>query len=109
MRFEMGRSDHLTSGGCSLPIDGWVDQVTGDSRYQVTFAAGGGACCFDSIAETHATYPMLNLVDPVYDGSVSSTGDGRYSVTFYNGGGACCFASVDESLEAYPSMLLHVP
>jgi hypothetical protein len=32
-----------------------------DGRFEIVFARGGGACCFDSVSEARAAYPGLNL------------------------------------------------
>ncbi|MFC1572665.1 hypothetical protein ACFL6M_03600 [Candidatus Eisenbacteria bacterium] len=36
----------------------------GTGRYTVVFMAGGGACCFGSVAEALAAYPNLYLGTP---------------------------------------------
>jgi len=55
----------------------------------ITFAGGGGAGSWLTIADAHAAYPDRVLADPVYDGEVYAIDGGRYMITFYTGGSMC--------------------
>jgi len=63
--FHLGESGidigiSVDEGAVPPGYDGAI-QPLGDGRYSVTFASGGGACCFDSVAEAQAAYPQFNL------------------------------------------------
>lgn len=61
---------HLGESGIDIGIDveegvppgydGLIAPV-GDGRFTVTFASGGGACCFNSVTEAQDAYPALTL------------------------------------------------
>jgi hypothetical protein len=41
-------------------FDGMISPL-GDGRYIITFASGGGACCWDSVDEARQAYPDMTL------------------------------------------------
>jgi hypothetical protein len=98
------------NGACPAAVDGWIEQ-TGypEGGYMITFAGGGGAGSWLTMAEAHAAYPDYVLAEPVYDGEVYSIDGGYYMITFYTGWSECCHASPQEAVNMYqPSLLLRV-
>jgi hypothetical protein len=76
VRVEPGRSTpltyafHLGESGIDIGIeveegvppgyDGLISPLE-DGRFEISFAGGGGACCFDSVSEARDAYPSLFL------------------------------------------------
>ncbi|MEY4546775.1 MAG: hypothetical protein RL685_2970 [Pseudomonadota bacterium] len=61
---------HLGESGIDIGIDieegvppGFDGMISplGDGRFIITFASGGGACCFDSVSEAQQAYPGMTL------------------------------------------------
>jgi hypothetical protein len=102
-------NDNYGNGACPAPVDGWINQEPNGAGYIITFASGGGAGSFATLADAHAAYPSLVLAEPVYDGFIFEAGPDWYFVRFYMGGGACCWSSVQEALNVNPQMLLYAP
>lgn len=98
------------NGACPAPVDGWIDQ-TGypEGGYIITFAGGGGAGSFMTMADARATYPDHVLAEPVYDGEVYALEASRYAVFFYTGWTECCHDTPEEPVNAYqPTLWLRV-
>jgi hypothetical protein len=63
-------SFHLGQASINIGIDvdegvppGYDAMISpvGDGRYMITFAGGGGACCWDSVEEALLAYPDMNM------------------------------------------------
>jgi hypothetical protein len=112
-RFGLGcancASSNTGTGACPAPVDGWIDQEPNGAGYVITFASGGGAGPYATIAEAHAAHPSLVLAEPVYDGFITENAPNWYFVNLYSGGGACCWTSVEEARSDYSQLLLRAP
>ncbi|MGC4086794.1 MAG: hypothetical protein QM756_02635 [Polyangiaceae bacterium] len=67
---ELSYAFHLGASGLDIGIsvdegvpagyDALIEQLP-DGSYSITFASGGGACCFSSVEQARQAYPQLNM------------------------------------------------
>jgi hypothetical protein len=96
------------------PFDGRIWRLA-DNRYRVILHndAGGGACCFASIAAARAAYPHLRLAREsevtAYHGTIRVRADGRYEILYNDGRVECCYASDADAQAAHPGKVFKLP